>query len=170
MEDFKIKNIFPVGIIYPFLILIALEYLLIFVLNFYNQKLTNQISSLEVSLTSKEEELFNDLNSSEAFFSFSQIFNIVEIFKNKKSVSLVINNFKKIMPNFLIVKTFEFDVENNELKIQGATRDWQSYIKLIGYLNNLTDIKVKELSSPKFENNFINFSMVLLLKPTFYQQ
>lgn len=170
MENFNLKNIIPIGLIFPFILLIGLEYFLIFGLDYYNQRLSQQISNLETTLTQKETELGQGLKTNEAFYVFSQIGNIVEILKNRKSVNLVINKFNRIMPKFLILKTFEFDAEKSEIKIQGAFQNWQDYVRFYRYLTSLPDIEIKESQPPKLEKNLINFSMVLFLKPSFYKE
>lgn len=169
MEDFNFKNIVPFGLLLPFILLIAFEYFLMLGLDFYNQKLNQQISNLETTLTKKEAELSQSLKDNEAFHSFSQVGNIVEILKNRKSINSVINKFNKIMPKFLILKTFEFDAEKNEININGAVSSWQDYLRFYRYLVTLPDVQLKEFPSPRLEQNLINFSMVLFLKPSFYK-
>ena len=170
MKNFNWKNILPWGMLMPFFLLIGFEYLVDFGLTFYNKRLNNEISLLESSLTQKEEALMQTLKTNEAFYVFSQIANIVEIVKNRASVNYVIDKFNKIMPNFLIINEFEFNAETNEIKIRGAVNSWSDYVRFHSYLTNLSDIELKSFESPKLEKNLINFSMVLLLKPSFYRE
>lgn len=170
MENFSLKNIIPLGLLFPFILLIGLEYFLMFGLDYYNQKLSQQISNLETTLTRKETDLDQVLKTNETFYVFSQIGNIVEILKDRKSVNFVIGKFNRIMPKFLILKTFEFDAEKSEIKIKGAFQNWQDYVRFHRYLKSLSDVEIRELQAPKLEEKLINFSMVLFLKPSFYKE
>lgn len=170
MENYNLTNVKPLGFLLPFILLIAFEYFLIFGLDIYNQRLAQKIANLETNLNKKEFELNQSLSNTDAFYVFSQVANIVEILKNRNSVIFIITKFNKIMPKFLILKSFEFDAEKNELKIKGAVQNWRDYIRFHHYLENLTDIELKEFHAPKLEENLINFSMVLFLKPSFYKE
>jgi hypothetical protein len=165
------KNIIPWGLIAPFLIIILIEYGISFGLNFYNQKLNQDISNLEAKLKQKEESLAGGLGANSAFKVFSQAVNIVEILKNKKSLSFVINKFNQLMPKFLIIREFNYDADKQEIEISAATQSWQDYLRFHKYVTSLQAVELKSLTSPKLgENNLIQFSMVFLLKPAFYQQ
>jgi hypothetical protein len=98
MENWR--NLIPWGLVAPFLIIILIEYGLSFGINFYNQRLNQQISELEAKIKQKEESTKGGLETNESFKVFSQVVNIVEILKNRKSLSFIINKFNQLMPKF----------------------------------------------------------------------
>jgi hypothetical protein len=166
----KWTNLIPWGLIAPFLIIILIELGLSFGINFYTQKLNQQISELEINLKQKEESTKGGLETNEAFKAFSQAINIVEILKNRQSLSFVINKFNQLMPKFLIIKEFKYDADKREIEIDAVVSSWQDYLRFHKYVNGLQFLEVKNFTSPKMgENNLINFSMVFFLKPGFYQ-
>ena len=165
------KNVIPWGLILPFLIIIAIEYGFSYGLNFYNQRLENEIADLEKKIKQKEESLKGGLESNQAFKIFSQAVNIVEILKNKRSLSFTINKFNQLMPKFLTLQEFIYDAEANEIEINASVPSWQVYIRFYKYLVNLKDIEIKSFTSPRLnDKNIVEFSMVLTLKPSFYKQ
>jgi len=169
MEDWK--NIIPWGLVAPFLIIILIEYGISYGLNFYNQRLNLQINELETRLKQKEESIKGGLEANEAFKVFSQAVNIVEILKNRKPLNFVITKFNQLMPKFLIIKEFNYDADKQEVEILAATQNWQDFLSFYKYASNLQVLEIKNLTPPKLDqNNLVNFSMVFLLKPGFYQQ
>jgi hypothetical protein len=169
MENWR--NLIPIGLVAPFLIIILIEYGLGLGLDFYNQKLDQQIEGLEDLLKQKEESLKGGLKTNEAFKIFSQTVNIIEILKNRKSLSFVINKFNQLMPKFLIVKEFKYDAEKREIEINAIVSNWQDYLRFHKYVTGLKVLELKDFTPPRLEeNNLIQFSMVFLLKPNFYEQ
>jgi hypothetical protein len=169
MENWR--NLIPWGLVAPFLIIILIEYGLSFGIDFYNQKLNQQISELEANLKQKEESTKGDLGTNEAFKAFSQSINIVEILKNRQSLSFIINKFNQLMPKFLIIKEFKYDAEKREIEVNATVSNWQDYLRFHKYVTGLQVLELKNFTSPKVdENNLINFSMVFLLKPNFFKQ
>jgi hypothetical protein len=169
MENWR--NLIPWGLVAPFLIVILIEYGISFGMNFYSQKLNQQINELEAKLKQKEETIRGGLETNEAFKAFSQTVNIVEILKNRKSLSFVINKFNQLMPKFLMVKNFSYDGERGEIKIDAAVSNWQDYLRFHKYVSGLQVLELKNFTPPKLEENkLIQFSMVFLLKPNFYGQ
>jgi len=169
MENWK--SIIPWGLILPFLIIFVVEYGLSYGLDFYVQRLNQQIPELESKIKQKEESVKGELETNEVFKIFSQAVNIVEILKNRKSLSFVINRFNQLMPKFLIVKEFDYDADKQELNITAAVSSWQDYLRFYKYASGLQVFKMKNFTSPVIgENNLINFSIVFLLKPDFYKQ
>ena len=165
------RNIIPWGLILPFLIIIIIEYGLSFGLDWYGQKLDGQINNLEAKIKQKEEALKGGLETNEAFKVFSQAVNVTEILKTRRSLSFVINKFNQIMPKFLSLQKFSYDADKNEIEISASVPSWQDYVRFHKYLTDLKDVELKFLASPKLsEKNTIDFSMVLILKPNFYQQ
>jgi hypothetical protein len=168
MENWK--SIIPWGLVLPFLIIILIEYGLSYGLDFYIQRLNQQIPALETKIRQKEESVKGGLETNEAFKIFSQTVNIVEILKNRKSLSLVINRFNQLMPKFLIVKEFDYDADKQEINITAAVSNWQDYLRFHKYGSSLQVFELKNFTSPTIgENNLINFSMVFLLKPAFFK-
>jgi hypothetical protein len=168
MENWR--NLIPWGLVAPFLIIILIEYGLSFGINFYNQRLNQQISELEAKIKQKEESTKGGLETNESFKVFSQVVNIVEILKNRKSLSFIINKFNQLMPKFLMIKEFHYDADRQEIKITAMVSNWQDYLRFHKYVSSLQVLEIKEMTFPKLEeNNLINFSMVFLLKPGFYQ-
>jgi len=165
------KNIIPFGLVVPFLIIIVIEYGIILALNSYNQKLNEDILTLEIRLKEREENIVGVLESNIGFKTFSQAVNVVEILKNRKSLNFVINKFNQLMPQFLIIKEFNYDADEQKIEILAATQSWEEFLSFYKYLSNLQAFEIKELVPPKLDqNNLVSFSMVLLLKPSFYQQ
>jgi len=169
MENWK--SIIPWGLVMPFLIIVLVEYGLSYGLSFYNQKLDQQIKDLEVKLRQKEENLKGGLETSESFKVFSQAVNIVEILKNLRSLTFVINKFNQLMPKFLVLKSFSYDADKQEIEIAGDLPNWQDYLRFHKYLTSLNVLELKSFPVPRVDkNNLINFSMVIFLKPDFYKQ
>lgn len=167
--NFDLRQFIPLGFVFPFLVIIAVEFGLGYGLDFYNQNLNNQISNLESKITQKEAELSNKLSSNETYFVFSQLVNLVEILKNRHSLNFVIDKFNKLMPKFLVIKSFSFDAEQNEINLEASVNNWNDYIRFHYYLSHHPDIEIKSFTSPRLENNVVNFSMVLRLRPSFYK-
>jgi len=169
MENWK--SIIPWGLLTPFLIIILVEYGVSFGLDFYSQRLNQQVNELESKLKQKEEIIKGGLGTNEAFKVFSQTVNIVEIYKNRQSLNFVINRFNQLMPKFLILNEFRYDADGKQIEINASVPNWQDYLRFYKYITNLQVLEVKNFSSPKLgDNNLINFSMVFLLKPSFYNQ
>ncbi|GIW67148.1 MAG: hypothetical protein KatS3mg096_016 [Candidatus Parcubacteria bacterium] len=169
MENWR--NIIPLGLILPFLIIIVIEYSLNFGLNWYSQKLDNKVNNLEVKIKQKEEALKGVLETNQAFKIFSQAVNITEILKTRSSLSFVINKFNQLMPKFLSLQNFRYDADKNEIAISASVPSWQDYIRFHKYIAELKDVEIQSFTPPKLsEKNTIDFSMVLILKPNFYQQ
>jgi predicted component of type VI protein secretion system len=169
MENWK--HLIPWGLLAPFLIIILIEYGIGLGLDFYNQKLNQQIEGLEDLLKQKEESLKGGLETNEAFKTFSQTVNIIEILKNRKSLSFVIKKFNQLMPKFLIINNFTYDGEKGQIKIDAAVSNWQDYLRFHKYVTGLQVLELKDFTPPRLdEKNLIQFSMVFLLKPNFYEQ
>jgi hypothetical protein len=169
MENWK--STIPWGLVTPFLVIILVEYGLSFALDFYGQRLNQQISIIEAEIKKKEENLLGGLEKNEAFRVFSQSINIVEILKSKKSLSFIINKFNQLMPKFLFVKQFEYDADKQQITVVGKILGWQDFLRFYKYVNSLKELEVEEIAPPQLdENNFVNFSMVLLLKTSFFEE
>ncbi len=170
MEKLKLNNVLPLGIILPFALILLTEYLLSYGLNFYNQKLSQQINDLESKLVRREKELITNLEANDFFYVFSKVVNILEIARQRHSLNFVIARFNQLMPKFLIIKNFEFDNDENKITIKASVKDWIDYVRFHNYLSKIQHFQIKEIQFPKFEQNEINFTMVLGLTPSFYQQ
>jgi predicted component of type VI protein secretion system len=165
------RSLIPWGLVLPFLIIIFIEIVIGRFLDFYSERLNQQISNLENLLEQKEESLKGNLEVNEAFRVFSQALNIVEVLKERRSLSFIINKFNQTMPKFLIIKSFAYDGEKQEVKIEASVSNWQDYLRFHKYVTDLPYLELKDLTAPKLgENNLIDFSMVFLLKPNFYQR
>jgi len=165
------KSLIPWGLLAPFLIIIFIEFGLGYALNFYNQKLYQDILNLKSRIEQKEKSLEGGLGANTYFKVFSQAVNIVEILRNKKSLGVILNRFNELMPKFLIIKELSYDADKNEIEIVASTQNWQDYIRFYKYVTHLENLELKSFTSPELDenNNLINFSMVLFLKPSFYQ-
>ena len=167
----NLKNSIPLGFALPILIIILIELGIIQGLNFYIQKLNQDIVNLENKLRQKEENIKGGLEVNEFFKVFSQAVNIIEILKNRQSLLFIINRFNELMPKFLIIKDFDYDSEKNTIEISASVNNWQDYIRFHKYITNLKVFEVRDFTSPKLdEDSLINFSMVLLLKPDFFNK
>ncbi len=167
--NFDLRQFIPFGLVFPFLLIIFIELALGWGLDFYQQQLNTQINNLETQLNQKEAELSGKLSSNEAYFVFSQLVNLVEILKTKRSLNFVIDKFNQLMPKFLVIKNFDFDAEKNEISFEASVAHWNDYIRFHRYLTNHSDLELRSYTSPRLEKNQINFSMVLYLKPSFYK-
>jgi predicted component of type VI protein secretion system len=112
-------------------------------LDFYSERLNQQISNLENLLEQKEESLKGNLEVNEAFRIFSQALNIVEVLKERRSLSFIINKFNQIMPKFLIIKSFAYDGEKQEVKIEASVSNWQDYLRFHKYVADLPYLELK---------------------------
>lgn len=165
------RNIIPLGFILPFLIIIGFEFLISYGLDFYNQRLSSQIDNLNSVLKQKQESLAEGLEDNEAFKVFSQAVNLVELLNSNQPLSLIIAKFNQLMPRFIIIKNFNYDAEQKTIEISGLAQDWLDYIRFYHYITNLKDLELRSFKSPTLDDeNFIKFSMVFFLKPSFFQQ
>jgi len=165
----NLKNLIPWGLIAPFLIILLVEYGLIFFLNFYNKSLENEINKLNSSILQKQDLLQQDFLNNPIYQSFSQIVNIVEIFKKRDSLVFIINKFNQVMPKFLTLKDFSYDSEKKEIEINGLVSNWNDFNRFYKYVDNLDIFKIKEVRDLQADEKGINFNMVLILQPKFFQ-
>lgn len=163
------RNTIPWGLFVPFLIIILLEYLFSFGLDWYNKSLANRISEKEKFIITKENELKKALENDDAFVVFSKAVNLVDILQNRPSLKFTIRKFNDLMPKFLTIRSFIYDAEKNEIEFNGSVNTWFEYMKLYNYVSNHSDWELKSFTSPQQGENFINFNMVLNLKPSFYK-
>jgi hypothetical protein len=171
MENWR--NIIPIGFILPFVIVIALEFILSYGLDFYSRSLTNQIADLESKLRQREESLAGTLTNNEFYRVFSQVVNLsgLDILNNNRSLIGAINQFNKLMPKFVSIKNFTYDREAKKISISASVPNWFEYVRFHRYITNLKELKVESLSSPSAdERNVVNFSAVFSLNPSFFQQ
>jgi len=165
------RNIIPWGFILPFLIIIGLELLISYGLDFYNQRLSSQIYNLDSVLKQKQESLAEGLETNEAFKVFSQTVNLVELLNRNQPLSLIINKFNQLMPKFVNLKSFSYNVDERTIEISAVTQSWLDYVRFHQYVTNLKDLELKSFTSPRLDDkNLVNFSMVFFLKPSFFQQ
>jgi len=166
----KLKDYVPIGLILPFLIILAVEGGLIYGLDFYKKNLSNKITILESSLNLKEEENLKKLVKDETYFVFSQSVNIVEILKQRKDVEKVIERFNSLMPKFLKLDNFNFKPSLNSISFSGSVSGWENFFKLKDYLLRENKYFVGKIESgPTYNEGIVNFSAVINLKPDFYQ-
>jgi len=111
------------------------------------------------------------LLSEESYLVFSQAVRIQEIYQKKSPpVTKTIDNFKKILPEFFVLKSLDFDNNKKEIKVVGGVPSWLDYVRLLAYLSHHQDINLKSFSSPRVsEKKLIEFDLVISLKPNFYQ-
>jgi cell fate (sporulation/competence/biofilm development) regulator YlbF (YheA/YmcA/DUF963 family) len=165
------RNIIPWGFILPFLIIIGLEILISYGLDFYNQRLSSQIDNLDSVLKQKQESLAESLETNEAFKIFSQTVNLVELLNRNQPLSLIITKFNQIMPNFVNLQSFSYNADEKTIEISAITQSWLDYVRFYQYVTNLKDLELKSFTSPSLnDKNLVNFSMVFFLKPSFFQQ
>jgi hypothetical protein len=167
------RNIIPLGFILPFIIVIVLEFILSYGLDFYSRSLTNQIADLESKLRQREESLAGTLTNNEFYRVFSQVVNLsgLDILNNNRSLIGAINQFNKLMPKFVSIKNFTYDREAKKISISASVPNWFEYVRFHRYITNLKELKVESLSSPSAdERNVVNFSAVFSLNPSFFQQ
>jgi hypothetical protein len=166
----KIKDYLPIGLLLPFMMILAFEGMLIYGGGFYKQSLSNKISNLETSLNSREEENLNKLTKNETYFVFSQAVNIVEILKERKDIIKIVNRFNSLMPKFLRLDNFTFNSSLNTISFSGSVQGWDNFFKFKNYLvseNKYFSGKIE--SGPNYNEGTVNFSAVISLKPDFYQ-
>lgn len=165
------RSIIPISLILPFIIIIGLELIISYGLDFYNQRLSNQVNNLDLSLKQKQESLIGNLEANESFKVFSQTVNLVEILKLNRQLSFIINKFNQMMPKFITIRNFNYDAEKNIIEISCLAQNWSDYVRFHRYITNLKDLELKSFKSPILDDkNLINFSMVFFLKPSFFQQ
>jgi hypothetical protein len=170
MENWR--NIIPIGFILPFVIIIVIEFGVLYGLNFYKQILQGRIDNLKNDIKTQQSSLAGSLEDNESYQVFSQMVNLLEILNRKHSIVSVLDEFNKIMPKFVTIKNFNYDAESNKISISGNVPDWESYVRFHQYINNLKDLRLDSFTSPTFDekNNIVNFSMVLVLNQSFYQK
>lgn len=168
----SLRESIPFGFILPFLLIIGFEYLIGFGLDYYHQKIQDQIATLESSLKVREESLQKEINDNEAYQVFSQFVNVIDLVKNRKSVYFVFQKFTPLIPKFVEIKKVEFDTDKNEIVLAGLVSNWLDYIRLHHYFSLQSDLIFKNFKSPHVdeENKKIEFEFLLQLKPSFYQQ
>lgn len=166
-----LKNLIPFGFFIPFLTIILVEILVVYLLGVVETSLNNQIVAIEKTIKTKEEEVVKKLTDNESFVVFSQLVNIIEILKKRKSASVVIDKFISLMPKFLIIDSFNFDNEKQEINFSGSVSNLSDYIRLLNYLNNQSAFELKSITPPSIskESGTVSFSVVISLKPDFYK-
>lgn len=169
MENFK--NLIPVGFFLPFLVIILFEIAAGYILGIVETSLSNQVVALEKAINTKEEEGVKKLISNESFVAFSQLVNIVEILKNRNLVTVGINKFNSLMPKFLMIESFDFDNDKQEISFSGSVSNLTDYIRFLNYLNSQSAFELKSITPPQIskEGGAVIFSVIIKLKPDFYK-
>lgn len=166
----NIKNLVPAGFIFPFLIIFIVEYGVIYFLKIVENSFSNQITVLEDRVKSKENEVSTIMIQSDSFFVFSQVVNVIEILKQKKSVSVIIEKFISLMPNFVGLKNITIDNQNQEININGEVNNLTDYVRFANYLNNNQYFKLKSITPPQISeaDNKVSFSVTIKIQPKVY--
>ncbi len=167
----NIKNLIPIGFLLPFLIIILIEILAVYVLGTFETSLNNQIVAIEETIKRKEEEVIKKLTDNESFVVFSQMVNIIEILKNRNLASVVIDKFNSLMPKFLMIEKFEFDNKKQEINFTANVSNLIDYVRFLSYLNNQLTFELKSITPPEIskESGTVSFSVIIKLKPDFYK-
>lgn len=160
----------PLGLFMPFILIILAEVVVSYGFDYYKSGLNAKINNLESQLKIKEEGLTEKLEKTDSYFIFSQVINIVEILKNKKSPLLVINKFTPLVPNFVKVQNVAIDMEMNEITMNASVDNLISYLRVLNYFRNHPKLELKNQPSPSLTGNQVNFQMVFTLKPSFFEQ
>ncbi|MER3570079.1 MAG: hypothetical protein C4348_00475 [Patescibacteria group bacterium] len=171
MERTKISDILPIGALMPLLIVLGIELLFSYGLAYYNNFQENQIQEKTQNLTQKENEILNKIKTNEGYFVFSQYANIAELAQRRYSVNQIIEKFNKLMPKFLIVKSFAYDDEKKEINLKLSTVNWDDYLKFVDYLEKNPNFKIIENPSPKYntQSQLIDFTLQIQLTPNFFK-
>lgn len=167
----SLRNNIPVGLVLPFIIIILAEYLILFGLRYYNNRLDYQIGNLRNQLDEKEKNIKNILARNDYYLVFSQSVNMMEILRLKetKSLNFVINRFNQLMPNFIQLDRFSYDSDKNEIIISGYVDSWTNYIRFHNYVNNNPSFTINNfVANLDKEKGYIKFNMNLSLNSNFY--
>lgn len=169
MENFK--NLVPIGLFFPFLIIILLELLSVYLLGIIETSLNNKIALLEERIKSKEEALTQELINNENFMVFSQMVDIVEILRKRNLAQNVIDKFNSLMPKFLSIEKFSFDNQKKEIVFVSNVNNLTDYVRFLNYLNHQSAFEVKSITPPNIakETGKVNFSVTIKLKEDFYK-
>lgn len=159
----------PLGLFLPFILIIIFEFVVSYGFDYYKQNLSFKINNLETQLKTREEGLSSKLSQTDSYFIFSQVINIVEILKSKKSPVDVVNRFTPLVPNFVQVQNVSVDMDNNEISLDGSVPNLLSYLRVLNYFRNHQKLELKNQPSPNIANNQVNFQMVFSLKPAFFE-
>lgn len=171
MERTKISDILPIGALMPLLVVLGIELLFSYGLAYYNNFQENQIQEKTQNLTQKENEILNKIKTNEGYFVFSQYANIAELAQRRYSVNQIIEKFNKLMPKFLIVKSFAYDDEKKEINLKLSTVNWDDYLKFIDYLEKNPNLRIIENPSPEYntQSQLIDFTLQIQLTPNFFK-
>jgi len=171
MERFKISEIIPIGLLLPFLIILAIEFIFIYGLSFYNQNQENFLSQKKSELDRKENEILNRIKNNESYFVFSQYANVSSLAQQRISLNTILEKFNASMPKFLIIKSFSYDEENKEINLSLSFRTWDEYLKFRNYLQKTAKFKIKNETYPLIDekSGSLNFSLILNLTPEFFK-
>lgn len=159
----------PIGLFLPFILIIIFEFAVSYGFDYYKQNLSLKINNFENQLKQREEGLSDKLSQTDSYFIFSQVINIVEILKSRKSPVEVINKFTPLVPNFVQVSNVSVDMDNNEISFDGSVSNLISYLRVLNYFRNHQKLELKNEPSPTIDNNQVNFQMVFSLKPAFFE-
>lgn len=172
MDKTKISEIIPIGVVLPLLIILGVEFLISYGLEFYNSRQIAVIEEKKSFLTSKENEILNKLKNNEGYFLFSQYANISKLAKERFSFNLLLDKFNALMPKFLIIQNFGYDSQNNLISLDLKTKTWDDYLKLITYLKNNEYFSIEKANDPKFneKEGVVEFQLTLKLKNKFFQK
>jgi len=171
MERFKISEVLPLNLYLPFIIILAIELLFYYGLDFYNQKQLQSIQDKKAEIEKKENEIFNKIKNNEAYFIFSQYANSAYLAENRISLNTLIEKFNTAMPKSLIVKSFAYDKKEKSISLNLAFRSWDDYLKFRSYLEKNPKFIIDKESYPRYDEkeNLLTFSLTLKLTSQFFK-
>ncbi|MCS7200892.1 MAG: hypothetical protein NZ822_01950 [Patescibacteria group bacterium] len=163
------RDVLPIGFLLPFLVIILLEVGVSYGFDYLKRNIDSKITNLESQLKTREEGLADRLEKNDAYFVFSQVINIVEIIKNRRSPLEVVNKFTPLVPTFIKVQEVRIDMDNNEIVMMASVANLVSYLRALNYFQNHPKLELKNKPSPNISNEQVTFEMVFALKPTFFE-
>ncbi|BCX15578.1 MAG: hypothetical protein KatS3mg097_470 [Candidatus Parcubacteria bacterium] len=168
----NIKNIIPVGLVFPFLLILIIEFGIDMGLQSYNSKLENTKNSLINEIKDIKNKSGDEINKRPEFNFFSRFVNVATLIKERKRIKDVIDSFNRIMPTFVDISNFNYDAEKQQITFQASVSNWRDYVRLYKYLYSQNKIRVESFSLPTGDEatGKINFSIAIILNSNFFEK
>lgn len=168
----NIKNIIPVGLVFPFLLILLIEFGIDMGLQSYNSKLEQDKDGLIREINNIKNKSGDEINKRPEFNFFSRLINVSTLIKERKRIKDVIDSFNKMMPIFVDISNFNYDAEKQMITFQASVSNWKDYVRFYKYLYNQNKIYVDSFSLPTGDETIgkINFSVSIILNSNFFEK
>jgi hypothetical protein len=165
------KDVLPIGFVLPFIVIIIVEYIVFYFLDYVENSFLEKIALLEDSIKAKENEVSALTAKSESFNVFSQFVNVIEILKQRKPIAVIIEKFNASMPSFINIENINIDNQNQIITFSGRVNNLIDYLRMLKYLKTGNEFfKLNSISHSQLSGEGpITFSATVKIQPQIYQ-